>query len=101
MCMQFKGIKPQVLLCINITKAEIETEVVVTYNSWNCVWFKIILVLELSLAGWRVDEESSLLYMEKVHCKGVRPRVLLSYLKMQQIQWLARYLNSIKQKVQH
>ena len=33
MCMQFKGIKPQVLLCINITKAEIETEVVVTYNS--------------------------------------------------------------------
>ena len=101
MCMQFKGIKTQVLLCINITIAEIETEVVVTYNSWNCVWFNIVLVLELSLAGWRVDEESSLLYMEKVHFKGVLPRVLLSYLKMQQIQWLARNLNSIKQKVQH
>ena len=68
MCMQFKGIKTQVLLCINITIAEIETEVVVTYNSWNCVWFKIVLVLELSLAGWRVDGESSLLYMEIVHC---------------------------------
>ena len=101
MCMQFKGIKTQVSLCINITIPEIETEVVVTYNSWNCVWFKIVLVLELSLAGWRVDEESSLLYMEKVHCKGVLPRVLLSYLRMQHIQWRTRYLNSIKQKVQH
>ena len=48
MCMQFKGIKTQVLLCINITIAEIETEVVVTFNSLNCVWFKIVLVLELS-----------------------------------------------------
>ena len=37
MCMQFKRIKTQVLLCINITIAEIETAVVVTYNSWNCV----------------------------------------------------------------
>ena len=101
MCMQFKGIKTQVLLCINIPIAEIEAAVVVTYNSSNCVWFKIVLVLELSLAGWRVDEESSLLYMEIVHCKGVLPRVLLSYLKMQQIQWLTRYLNSIKQKVQY
>ena len=33
MCMQFKGIKTQILLCIDITIAEIETAVVVTYNS--------------------------------------------------------------------
>ena len=99
MCMQFKGIKTQVLLCINITVvAEIETAVVVTYNSWDCVWFKIVLVLELSLADWRVDEESSLLYMEIVHCKGVLPRVLLSYLKMQQIQWLIRCIWTVSSR---